>query len=71
MLPFFVYSVSNSVLGLTFNVFFDADFNEYQIRSLSNVILFKAKSDALARYGVRTYHISDYCGNTLTEEGVQ
>jgi len=71
MLPSFVFSASNSVLGLTFNIFFDTDFNEYQVRSSANTILFRAESEALARYGVRTYHNADYCGGKLTEGGVQ
>lgn len=71
MFPSFVSSVSNSVLGLSFNIFFDTEFNEYQVRSLSNTILFRAASEALARYGVRTYHNADYCGSKLTEDGVQ
>jgi hypothetical protein len=71
MLPSFVSSASNSVLGLTFNIFFDTDFNEYQVRSSTNTILFRAESEALARYGVRTHHNSDYCGRKLTESGVQ
>lgn len=71
MLPSFVSSASNSVLGLSFNIFFDTYFNEYQVRSSANTILFRAESEALARYGVRTYHNADYCGSKLTESGVQ
>tara|TARA_R110002167_G_scaffold31236_1_gene102827 strand:+ start:274 stop:489 length:216 start_codon:yes stop_codon:yes gene_type:complete len=67
----FVSSASNSVLGLTFNIFFDTDFNEYQVRSSVGTVLFKAESEALAMYGVRTYHSADYCGSKLTEGCVQ
>ena len=71
MVVSFVSSASNVVLGLTFNIFFDADFNQYQVRNSSNAILFKAESEALAFYGCRTYHNADYCGGLLTEEGVK
>ena len=71
MMASFISTASNSVLGLSFNVFFDTDFNEYQVRSLSNTILFRTDSEALARYGVRTYHNNDYCGSKLTENGAQ
>jgi len=67
----FITFRSNVVLGITFKIYFDADFNEYQVRSTSNTILFRADSEALAFYGIRTYHVTDYCGKRLTEAGLK
>jgi hypothetical protein len=71
MLPSFISSSSNSVLGLTLNIYLDADFNEYQIRSTSGVVLFKATSKEVALFGIETYHAKDYCGLTLTKNDIQ
>ena len=67
MLPAFICTLSNIALGLSFGIYFDTEFNEYQVRSSNNTILFRAESEALARYGIRTYHIADYCGSKITE----
>lgn len=70
MLPTFITSLTNSFLGLTFNIYFDSDFNEYQIKTINGSILFRAESESLARYGIRTYHNADYCGSKITENGI-
>ena len=66
MLPSFISSSFNSVLGLTFNIYLDGGFNECQIRSTSGVVLFKATTKEAAIKGIETYHANDYCGLVLS-----
>ena len=61
MLPSFISSSFNSVLGLTFNTYLDGGFNEYQVRSASGVVLFKATTEEVAINGIKSYHANDYC----------
>lgn len=65
-----IVKLRNEEVQRDFNILLDEEFGEYLVANENNVTLFRAESEQLARYGVRTFQHRDYCGMLLTERGV-
>lgn len=65
-----IVKLRNEEAQRDFNIYLEEEFGEYLVANENDVTLFRAESEQLARYGVRTFHHRDYCGMLLTENGV-
>lgn len=65
-----IVKLKNPELNREFNIYQETGTSEFLVANENGVSLFRAESEALARYGIRTSHHRNYSGMMLTEKGI-